>query len=77
MENKIKKFLELETGRSISDNGSNLILAGILDSFSVARLIAFIETEFGAEFNMEELSPENFNSVAAISNFVKKMKHGN
>ncbi|MBI2454393.1 MAG: acyl carrier protein [Parcubacteria group bacterium] len=72
MEEKLKKFLEKETQRKIKNRNINLIEQGILDSFSMMKLIFFIETELGVKIDMEELSPENFNSVAAISAAVQK-----
>lgn len=72
MEERIKSFLEKETGHAINGDRLNLIEAGIVDSFSMMRLIDFLEKEFGITLNLEELSPENFNSVAGISEFVQK-----
>ena len=71
----IKNFLEKETGHRIEKDDVNVIAAGILDSFSMMRLISFCEKEFGAQFDMEELSPDNFNSIASISSTVKKLKN--
>lgn len=72
MEETIKLFLKKETGHAISDDGLNLIEAGIIDSFSMMQLIGFLEKEFGITLNLEELSPENFNSIAGIAEFVQK-----
>lgn len=74
MEDAIKKFLEKETQHRIDSDGTNLIERGILDSFSMIKLINFIETELGVKADMEEITPENFNSVATISTMVKKWK---
>ncbi len=74
MNEKIKIFLEKETGRTLENNNQNLIEAGILDSFSMVKLINFIEVECGVQLDMEELSQENFNSVATIGTVVEKQK---
>lgn len=74
MEDAIKKFLEKETQHRIDSDETNLIEKGILDSFSMIKLINFIETELGVKADMEEITPENFNSVATISTMVKKWK---
>lgn len=66
LKTKIRKFLESETQMSIDDDSANLIEKNILDSFIMIRLISFIEQELGVVIDMENLSPENFNSIAAI-----------
>ena len=71
MEEKIKNFLEKETGSKISNYKDNLIALGILDSFSMFKFIDFLEKEFEVEFDVENLSPENFNSVSSAAEFVK------
>ncbi len=71
---KIKEFLEKETQQKISDTGENLIQRGVLDSFTMIKLLGFIESELGKHPNMEELSPENFNSLETISAMIEKWK---
>ncbi len=63
---RIKDFLEKETQSKVTDENQNLIQTGILDSFSMIRLLGFIEKEIGVTVNMENLSADNFNSLANI-----------
>lgn len=72
IEQTIKNFLEKETGHTIADSRTNLIETGAVDSFSMIKLIGFIEEEFGVKINMEELLPENFYSLESIAVFVQK-----
>lgn len=76
MEEKIKIFLEKETGNKI-DLKVDLIKTGAVDSFSMIRLISFLETEFGVKLNLEDISSENFNSIDLMVKFIKKIKNGN
>lgn len=69
---KIKTFLEKETQRKINDYSENLIDNGLLDSFSMIKLISFIEGKFNLKIDMEELSPGNFNSVNKIAKFINQ-----
>ncbi len=71
---KIKVFLEKETQKTIAGDSENLISNGVIDSFTMIKLIGFIESEFGIKANMEELAPENFNSVDTISEMINKWK---
>ena len=69
---KIKSFLEGETQRQVEDDNADLIKNGLLDSFTMIRLISFIETELGTKVDMEEIGPDNFNSVENIMSTIQK-----
>lgn len=71
---KIKEYLERETNRKIERDSQNLIEAGILDSFSMIKLIGYIENELKISVKMEELSPANFNSVNTIAETINQWK---
>lgn len=73
IEQTIKNFLEKETGHTIANSRANLIETGVVDSFSMIKLIGFIEEHLGVAINMEELSPENFYSLESITAFVRKL----
>lgn len=68
---EIKEFLEKEAQKPIIDESADLIVAGVLDSFSMMKLISFIESDLGIKIDMEKLTPENFNSIEKIANFIK------
>lgn len=53
-----------------------LIESGIIDSFGIMSLIAFIEKEFGVRLSSNELIPENFESIMTTANLVDR-KLGN
>ncbi|TSC89650.1 MAG: hypothetical protein G01um10143_140 [Parcubacteria group bacterium Gr01-1014_3] len=74
IKNKIKEYLEKETQRKIESETENLIEAGVLDSFSMIKLIAYIESELKIPVKMEDLSPDNFNSIVSISKTIES--HG-
>ena len=69
---KIKEFLENKTQKKIEDDKADLIKNGLLDSFTMIRLISFIETELGTKVDMEEIGPDNFNSVENIMSTIQK-----
>jgi acyl carrier protein len=43
---------------------------GLLDSLGILDLVGFIEKEFAITLSDEELLPENFESLSAVSAFV-------
>jgi acyl carrier protein len=55
----------------------SLLKSNIIDSMGMLELVTFIETEFQVTVEGEELLPENFESIAALSGFVasKLMSH--
>jgi acyl carrier protein len=48
-----------------------LLETGVIDSLGILDLVHYLEAEFGFTVLDEELSPENFASIAAIDQFVQ------
>ena len=49
-----------------------LIESGIIDSLGIMKLIGFLEDKISISISDEELTPENFSSIAAIVSLVEK-----
>ena len=67
----IKKFILLElindpNIKNLEDTDP-LIEAGIINSLGMMKLIVFLEEKFSIQLTDEELIPENFESVKALS----------
>jgi acyl carrier protein len=45
---------------------------GLLDSLGILDLVGFIEKEFAITLSDDELLPENFESLSAVSAFVNR-----
>lgn len=56
------------------ENEEALIDDGILDSFDVVSIISELDDEFGVQVKINELDPENFNSVESIWNLVQNLQ---
>ncbi len=56
------------------ENVTDIIEKGYIDSFELMSLVANLSEKFGIEITIEELIPENFNSVDAISKMVDSLK---
>jgi acyl carrier protein len=54
------------------DNNESLLDSGILDSFGIMALLAFIEEEFGAKIPADEIEPANFDTLGAIAALVAR-----
>ena len=48
----------------------DLIDSGVVDSLGIFQLIAVLEERFGIKIGDEEITPENFGTVAAIDRLV-------
>ena len=51
-----------------------LIDDGILDSFDIISIVGELNNAFDIEINVEDLLPENFNSMEAMCELVTKLK---
>ncbi|MGE9935867.1 acyl carrier protein [Butyricimonas virosa] len=56
------------------ENETSLIDDGVLDSFDVVSIISELDDEFGVQVKINELDPENFNSVESIWEMVQKLQ---
>ncbi len=56
------------------ENNKNLIDDEILDSFDIVTLVAALDDEFDIQITAKDVVPENFNSVEAIYNLVKRLE---
>jgi len=54
------------------DKNTALLEKGILDSLGILDVVGFLETEFSMIVSDDELVPENFQSLSALSVFVLK-----
>lgn len=52
----------------------DIIEGGYLDSFELMSLISMLSEGFEVEIGVDEIVPENFNSVAAMVAMVERLK---
>lgn len=55
---------------------TKLIDDGILDSFDIISIVGELNMHYEIEINVEDLLPENFNSMSAIFELVTKLQEG-
>lgn len=63
---------ELLPGRGVDaiDYDDDLLALGVIDSHGIIELVGFIERRFGQSVGDEDLTPENFASIASIERFL-------
>lgn len=52
----------------------DLVKSGVLDSFSIVRLVSELEDEFDIDVTPVDIVPENFESVDAIMKMVERLQ---
>jgi acyl carrier protein len=80
IESSLKNFIANEIGvrsdlPSIGGD-TKLIESGVLDSLSVLKLVIFIEEKFEVKVEADEVVAENFETLDAMTNLVRKKKPG-
>lgn len=59
------------------ENVTDIIEGGYVDSFELMSLVSKLSEVFNIEITINELIPENFNSLDAMSNMVNVLKNKN
>ena len=72
MEKIIKIMKNIKPDIDVTNN--NLIDEEILDSFDIVTIVSAVDEEFDIQITARDIVPENFNSVEAIYNLVKKLE---
>lgn len=54
------------------ENVVDIIEGGYIDSFELIALISNINEKYGIEITIEDLIPENFNSVDAMTQLIER-----
>lgn len=66
----VLKTFPLVGKRGIKDD-EKWLEGGLLDSFGILDLVQFLEQEFGIHVSDDELLPESFESLQAVTKFVE------
>lgn len=63
---------ELATGNPELDPETNLV--DVVDSTAVMEIVVWIEGKFGFDVEIDDITPDNFGSVAKLSSYIEKRK---
>lgn len=69
---------ELTQGRGVDAirPDDDLLALGIVDSHGIMELVSFMEERYGVSVSDDDLTPENFQSVRSIEEFVARKQEG-
>ena len=73
----IKNYIQTEIlhGRNVSlKEDEDLLSAGIIDSLSILKLVAFVEERFNISVPDEDVVFDNFSSINALAEYLQQ--HG-
>ena len=72
VETAVREFLTRELGKDVAALAADesLLESGTLDSVGVMQLVAFLERTFAITVSDDDLMPDNFDTLSAISTFV-------
>lgn len=75
---EVEQFIlrEFMTGSAIEaiPRDEDLLATGIVDSHGVMQLVAFLRQHYGITVGDEQLTPENFQTLASIEAFVQQAR---
>lgn len=76
MENKslIREFLTttlIKDKTAVIDDDTPLLTSGLVDSLGVVRLVAFVEDRLGVKIPLEDITIENFETLALIDLYLQ------
>jgi acyl carrier protein len=71
---RLRAFIEGELlmGRATIADDEELLLSGLIDSLGAVRLINFIESDLGAHVPPEDVVIENFQTLSAMHDYIRK-----
>ena len=72
---KLLKILQQVRPDVDFENETALIDGEILDSFEIIAIVNEINDAFDIEIDMDDLEPENFNSISAIYKLIQKLQN--
>ncbi|MBQ6020546.1 MAG: acyl carrier protein [Clostridia bacterium] len=55
------------------ENQKSLVDDGVIDSFDVVAIVSDLTSEFDIDITINDIVPENFNSIEAINALVERL----
>jgi acyl carrier protein len=78
IEEAVLGFVRAQFGRSLGrapfDHESPLFSTGVIDSFGVLELIAFVERTYGVDIDLSAHALEEFDTAAKVAALVRRLQ---
>jgi acyl carrier protein len=58
----------------VIDNGSSLVMSGLVNSLAIVEIITFVEQKFGIDVADEEIDIADFDSVESICKMLERKR---
>lgn len=71
IKNTLRGHFQATSGFAPED-GDNLFEKGALDSFGVVEFLNFLESRFGVQVQIEDITEANFSTVEAVAGLILK-----
>lgn len=76
MKEQVLGFIrDVKSDNSINED-SHLVFDGILSSLDILQLIQTLQEKFGITVPVEEVLPDNFDTVGGIVAMIERLKNG-
>ena len=63
-----------EARSDLPDRNSSLFQSGVLDSFALVDFVTLLEAECNIKIDDSDLRPENFDTIAKVEDFIRRMR---
>lgn len=74
IEQELLEYITKELAPGNPDIDAEASLAGVVDSTAVMELVVWIEGKYGFDVEIDDITPENFGTVKALSTYIEKNK---
>jgi len=71
---KLRKFLNKELGLDVKNMGDDeaLFTSGLVDSFSLIELLAFVENDLNVKIDIADVSIDDLDTISALATLIEK-----
>jgi len=71
----IIKDILTDAAKTNLGNEDSLLEAGIIDSLGIVKILTFLSDKFDVNVDDQDVIPENFETINAISSYIDKKKN--